>query len=335
MKEFSMNRKPPVLLLSKAVAGFLQYKEAEGLSPRTIEVYTDHLERWLGYVGDVNITTVTTAQIRAFLVWLRTDYQSARIFGRGQPISSKTLRNYWVSLSALFTWAATEFGFPSPVKGVPAPKFEVAPVEPFTQAEVEKLLKAVEFMREANTDGREKFTMRRATAHRDRAIILMLLDTGLRVGELCALNIGDVEQKTGKVEVKHGVGGGAKGGKGRVVYLGKAARRSLWRYLAEREDAGELDAPLFLGRLDHKLDRDVLRQLIAGLGEKAGVKKCHPHRFRHTFAITYLRSGGDVFTLQSILGHSTHEMVQHYARIAQLDVVQAHRKASPADNWRL
>lgn len=78
--------------------------------------------------------------------------------------------------------------------------------------------------------------MRRTTARRDQAIILTLLDTGLRASELCSLTVGEVDLRTGRVDVKHGRAGGAEGGKGRGVYLGKATRRSVWRYLAERED---------------------------------------------------------------------------------------------------
>lgn len=145
---------------------------------------------------------------------------------------------------------------------VPAPKFEDAPVEPFSKEEIEKLLKACDYSREAETDRRRKFTMQRVTAHRDRALMLVLLDTGLRASELAALKIGDYDNVTGKVAVRHGLLGGAKGGKGRFVYLGKSARRSLWRYLADRPDNKDSAAPLFLGRYDRPITRNASKTSV-------------------------------------------------------------------------
>jgi integrase/recombinase XerD len=177
--------------------------------------------------------------------------------------------------------------------------------------------------------------MRRPTANRDNAIVLTLLDSGIRASEFCSLRVDDFDAKRGKLEVRHGAEGGAKGGKGRTVYLGKTARHAVWRYLAGRDDGEEAAAPLFVVRRDHPFNPSALRHLIKSIAARGSVKDAYPHKFRHTFAITYLRSGGDVFTLQSLLGHGSLDMVRHYAKVAQMDVEQAHRKASPADNWRL
>ena len=329
-----MNNRSSGLRVSDSIEGFLQFKLAEGLSPRTVVGYRHDLKEWLNYAGDKDIIQVNAQEIRAFLIYLRTGYKPHRFSSDLSALSPKTIRNYWVSLAALFSWLGREFDLPSPMANVPAPRFSKAEIEPFKQEEVVALLKACDFKREARTTMRRCFTMRRATALRDRAIILVLLDTGLRSSELCALNLGDVEIKTGKIIVRHGPAGGSKGGRGRTVYLGNTARHSLWRYVVTRKDKADEGAPLFTAGY-RSLNRDSLRHLVARLGEVAQIRKCHPHRFRHTFAITYLRCGGDVFTLQRLLGHGSLEMVQHYSRLAQIDIEQAHRRASPADNWRL
>lgn len=330
-----MNARSTGLLLSKAIDGFATFKLAEATSLGTIQGYRHDLELFLAHVGDQDVSKLTTDSVRDFMGWLRTGYVPKRIGGATHALSPKTLRNYWIALSSLFSWLHREFGFENVMTSIPVPKFKRAPVDTFTREHIEALLKVAEYTKESDPVDRRKFRMRRSTAKRDIAIILTLLDTGVRATELCSLRIGDVDVKTGRVTIKHGVTGGAKGGKGRTVFLGKSARKAVWTYLVSREDEDDADAPLFMGKFGRKLNNVSLRHLINSLGTRAGVAKCHPHRFRHTFAITYLRSGGDVFTLQSLLGHSDLAMVQHYARVAEVDVQQVHKRASPADNWRL
>jgi integrase len=208
-----MNRRPPGLQLSTCIEGFLQYKNAEGLSPTTISNYECMLRKWLEYQGDVRIGEITTQSVRAYLAWLRTEYKPRRTCGGQQPLSPKTIRNVWVTLSSFFRWASIEFDLPSPMSGVPAPQFKVTPVEPFTKDDILALLKASKYCRETVPYNRRRFTTRRPTARRDEAIILTLLDTGLRATELCSLRVEDFDPKLGRIEVRHGVSGGAKGGK--------------------------------------------------------------------------------------------------------------------------
>lgn len=84
---------------------------------------------------------------------------------------------------------------------------------------------------------------------------------------------------------------------------------------------------------DTKLAPDRLRTLLHRLGERTEVQGVHPHRFRHTFAITFLRNGGNLFALQEFLGHTTLEMVRRYAHLAEVDTQTAHKSAGPVDHW--
>ena len=330
-----MNHRPSGLILKKAIEGFIYFKVAEGLSPNSIVSYRHDLRLFLEHLGNIQIEEIVSRDIVKYLAWLRTEYVPIRKNGKTHGLANKTLRNHWVTLSSFFRWFSEEFETSNPMKKVPAPRFVKAPIEPYTRAEIQALIKVCTHSRHAKTRARKSFAMRRRTVTRDKAIILTLLDTGLRASELCSLHVGDIDIGSGKITIQPGFEGGAKGGKGRLVFSGRTSRRAIWRYLAEREDGEESGVPLFQAKYSRPLSPNGLRQLISRLGQRAGISPCYPHRFRHTFAITYLRSGGDVFTLQSLLGHSSLDMVQHYARVAEIDIEKAHRMASPVDNWRL
>ena len=118
-----------------------------------------------------------------------------------------------------------ELDFQNPMQNIPPPRFQKSPIETFTKKEIDALLKACTNTREAETRYRSSFSYIRPTAKRDQAIILTLLDTGLRAMELCSLKINNVDMKNGRISVEHGAVGGAKGGKGRIVFLGKVYHR--------------------------------------------------------------------------------------------------------------
>ncbi len=166
-----------------------------------------------------------------------------------------------------------------------------------------------------------------AQGNRDKAIILTLLDTGLRASELCALTIADLDFDTGTLSVQLG-----KGQKGRIVPIGTRARKAVRRYLTERPQAKKTD-PLFASQRTGKhLRLDGLVQVMDRLSERSGIAHCTAHTFRRTFAISCLRNGMDTHVLARIMGHSDLSVLRQYLDFVNSDLVEAHSKASPADN---
>ena len=309
--------------LNQAIDGFLMFKRAAGLRPRTLELYRHHLDQFATWAGDRPLTDIGAADIAAFLAYLRTDYRPTRLSGREGPLSSQSVYNSWTALKSFTRWTHEALAVPDVMSGyVPRPKVRNEEQQPFTEEEVKRLLSAVKPVRSSRATSGLYYL----TDLRDKALILTLLDTGMRAGELCRLTVGDLHLQSGRLVIVDG-----KGGKKRHVWLGAHSRPAAWRYLQERPIAP--DAPLFASATERPLTPSALRKRLIKIGERVDVPDANPHRFRYTFAIQYLRNGGDVFTLQALLGHATMTMVQRYLRLAQADVENAHRRASPVDNW--
>lgn len=302
--------------LVEACDFFKVCKLADGYSPNTLEVYSWALDRLQRFLPDnVDISHITLNDLRQFMLYMKNDYEPNRPGGSTKPLSPSSLENIWKAVRSFFGWAEEELNIPRPDLRLVKPRNPPAEIDPLNHQEIQALIAACE-----NTP----------TGIRNKAIVLMLLDTGLRVGELARLTLDNVQMNTGKVYVEPW--GSGKKTKSRHVYLGRASIRALYRYKLNRGEEGEL---LFLTRHEKPMNRNSIRHMLYTLGDRAGVINVYPHRLRHTFAIQYLRNGGDVFTLQRLLGHSTLEMVRRYLQLADQDAAEAHRVASPVDRWKL
>lgn len=289
------------MLLTDAIHGFYLYMIAANYSPITVKNYRTFLLCMVKQVGNVEIENLKKDNITDFL-------QSLRNNGK----SEATVYAYWRTIRSFYNWASTELNLMRPDNITP-PNFSTKPVIPFTYAEISKLIK-------------------HSGSKRNTVMILLLLDTGLRVSEAARLTINDVNLETGIVQVRAWHNG--RKSKSRIVKIGYLTRKTVWSYLASRKDPIQSNAPLLATKDGKPLDRNGIAKILKRIAAVAGIN-CHPHKFRHTFAIEYLRNGGDIFTLQELLGHSSLVMVRHYLSLSQADIEDAHKRASPVDNWRL
>lgn len=263
------------------IKAFLDAKAVEGCTPRTTKYYGEICLACINYLGKP-VRSINANDVRSVLSW----YKS-----RG--CADTTVNNVRRVLSTFFQWLEDEDIIrKSPVKKVKQIRCEKSDKQPFSDMEVEKL-------REGCRDARE------------RAIVELLLSSGMRVGELVGLDVSDMDFTNRQCEVF------GKGRKRRTCYFSAAAEMCLSQYLETRHD----DNPaLFVsfskrGGAYQRLSIGTVESGIRQLGSRAGVEKCHPHRFRRTMATTNLRRGMNIEELQLLLGHEKVDTTLIYAKI--------------------
>lgn len=305
--------------------GFTIHLEAAGRRPTTVQWYEKHINRFLGWLEQKEIPAQASAmsalRIRQFIAYQQKEVRAwesnAYIPTQERGLSSSYVTGSVRALRAWFNWMHLE-GYldDNPMDRVKTPKEQQRVIQPLETEEIKRLLKAIQ-----GTS---------PSALRNRAVILTLLDCGLRVNELCALELDDVDLRDGWLRVREG-----KGWKERKVPVGGALRRALWQYSKSRPEPMGGGKRFFLTKEGWPLETGRVRKMLMHYGEKAGVENVHPHRFRHSFALHFLRNGGDALTLRMLLGHSSLQMVSHYVQLAAVDLKAVHAKASPADHLRL
>jgi site-specific recombinase XerD len=164
---------------------------------------------------------------------------------------------------------------------------------------------------------------------RNYAIMMLFLDTGIRLGELINLKISDIDFTASQMAIF------GKGAKERIVPIGRQAKKALIEYLS-RERPGayspKAEAQVFLTSDGLAMTSTAVQKLFQRVKRETGISKFHPHMCRHTFAIRYLMNGGDAFSLQRILGHASLDMTRKYVNLAAGDLKEKHRQYSPMDN---
>ncbi|MFC1966014.1 tyrosine-type recombinase/integrase [Chloroflexota bacterium] len=165
------------------------------------------------------------------------------------------------------------------------------------------------------------------TDARNQALFMILLDTGLRIGELINLKMEDVHMDKGYLKVM------GKGDKERIVPIGKFVQMELLHYIEKvrPQPYGSGCDKLFLSRGGKPITVNTVKLVFSRLAKSSGVNRLHAHLCRHTFAINYLLNGGDIFPLREIIGHTTLEMVNHYLHFTSSQITAQHHKYSPMD----
>ena len=289
--------------LSQAMDAFQLYARIEGRSSKTIQVYDVAFRDVLSFLGDPELTRVSSHDFRR---WIAAKLEAG--------YSKVTINIRLRALRAFFNWLVREgYLAESPLAGVRQLRTPRQYPYVLSEAQVAALLRVIK---------RDSWT-----GKRNFAMILTMLDAFLRLSELIHLELGDVNLQARSIRIRQG-----KGEKERLVFMGRRLTRAMHDWLNVRGHVIGSDF-VFVSRSGERLDSRNVQRILARYAARAKLTdaRVSPHTLRHTGATLYIRYGGDPFSLQKLLGHSSITTTQIYVHMAGTALREAHAKASPVD----
>jgi integrase/recombinase XerD len=312
--------------IQAAILGFLMDWELRNRSPKTLGLYRSCLgvfARWLEGEGVTEAEDVTVAQLRTFM--LHTQQRAADSVNPNKPtrpdgatVSIATLQSYVKSIKVLFRWLTEE----EVINRNPALRLQkpTGPKRVKVTFDHDQLIALF-----ASCD------LSHPLGFRDYVIMLVLLDTGIRVAELCSLRLESVRE--GYLAIF------GKGRKEREVGICPTTAKFVWKYVHQyRLAADDAVTALFTNFAGRPLHQSGVAKLIHRAAELAGIDDIAvtPHKFRHTFARTWLERGGEVYSLSRLMGHSSVKVTEIYLEDFQSRQARInHIKYSPVGQLKL
>jgi integrase/recombinase XerC len=304
------------MTFEEAIRSFDLHLRAErNLSPHTRRAYLSDVRQFAESIGTAeDPETVRVDDVRSFL---------AERYRRQSPT---TLGRKLAALRSFFRFLVREGQREAdPSVGIPAPRAARRLPRPLAVDDCHVLAEA---LAKAPREGERARAGRGAL--RDRALVELLYGAGIRVGELVALDVRDIDLHRGDVRVW------GKGGKERVVPLPAAARHALAEYLQQRRRPGVLSEPLFpslrakKGEMPRRLDPRDVRRILRRRADRAGVvDRVSPHRLRHSYATHLLDMGADLRAIQELLGHASLSSTQKYTAVSADRLLEVYDRAHP------
>jgi integrase/recombinase XerD len=317
--------------LNDAFNQFIFDKEIQGLRERTLTDHRIHFQYFQDFLSYSNfsieyIQDITPLICKAYIVYMKNhkvkwdNHKFLHGDDNEKGLSPVTINIRLRTLKAQFNYYLKEgFIIKSPWDSIPLLKTDKDYIQSFTKEDVNKILEAP--------------NIKTFVGFRNLALIYTLLDCGLRNSELVGLNEWDLDYEQNIIYI------GAKRSKprsGRAVPITEKTSSLLNSLLKENSILKDRAPAIFISVSGKRLDTSDIRRILKEYGKKAGIKnvRTSPHTFRHTFAKFYILNGGDAYTLQKILGHSTLEMTRKYIQMNIGDLKKQHELFSPANLFK-